>query len=175
MKHFLPLAFLGVALLLPACGETIETEARYPTGAERDSGGGNDIYGKKPGIFGSDGISLLGRSKDNGNGTSGIGVNSFLWRAALDTISFMPLSSADPFGGVILTDWYAPIENGNERFKADVLILGRALRSDGIRVRVFKQELRGGAWRDVSVPAEMGLKLEDAILTRARQLRAAQN
>src|SRR5579859_5675119 len=85
---------------------------------------------------------ILGGSKksdSSGGGGAGIGVNAFLWRGALDTLSFLPLTSADPFGGVIITDWYSPADANGERFKATAYILGRELRSDGIRVSVFRQ------------------------------------
>jgi hypothetical protein len=102
-------------------------------------------------------------------------VNSFLWRATLDTVSFMPLASADPFGGTILTDWYTPDATKGERFKLNVFILGRQLRSDGVRVRVFRQVLTNkGAWVDSQPTEGMDRQLEDTILTRARQLRVAQ-
>ncbi len=101
----------------------------------------------------------------------GIGVNSFLWRATLDTISFMPLITADAFGGVILTDWRASLDAPNERFKMNIYILGRQLRADGVRVSVFRQVLDNNVWRDANVPAETMTKVEDAILSRARQLR----
>ena len=176
MRHFtkilLPLAALTT---LAACGETIQSEAKYPTGAARDGTDANDIYSKPESIFGKDGLSIFGgRDKNEDGGQSGIGVNSFLWRAALDTVSFMPLASADPFGGVILTDWYTPENAQGERVKINVFILGRQLRSDGIRVRVFKQQMSGGAWVDVPVTAETTRALEDTILTRARQMRIAQ-
>jgi hypothetical protein len=83
----------------------------------------------------------------------------------------MPLVSADPFGGVIITDWYAPPETPGERFKLTVYILGRQLRSDGVRVSVFRQVQRGGQWIDVPASADMGPALEDKILVRARDLR----
>ncbi len=165
-----PLLVIGVfvTLFLAGCGG-VETEKKYPTGADRASTGG-DIYANEPSIIGPRGIQL-GRDNDEDDG--GIGVNSFLWRAALDTVSFMPLASADPFGGTILTDWYSPPENANERLKLNVFILGRQLRSDGIRVRVFRQVKKGGSWKDAEAAADTGTKLEDAILTRARQLRIA--
>ena len=86
----------------------------------------------------------------------------------------MPVNSADPFGGVIITDWHANVEAPNERFKLNVYILGRQLRADGIRVAVFRQVLnRAGQWQDASVPETTKTKIEDSILTRARQLRNA--
>lgn len=162
------------ALALAGCsGKPLETEAKYPTGADRASTGG-DIYAEEPSIFGPGGLDIFGTGKKKQGEETGIGVNSFLWRAALDTVSFMPLSSADPFGGVILTDWYTSAEKQNERFKVDVFILSRELRSDGINVKVYKQEQTKGAWHDVAVAEDTARKLEDAILTRARQLRVAQ-
>ncbi len=108
-----------------------------------------------------------------GGGGAGIGVNSYLWRASLDTIAFMPLSSADPFGGVIITDWHSPEGVLKERFKMNVFILVRSLRADGVRVSIFRQVRdRGGAWRDAGVPVQTASRIEDAILTRARQLRS---
>ena len=93
---------------------------------------------ERGGLFGGDGLNIFGKDKDSQKGGgSGIGVNSFLWRATLDTLSFMPLNSADPFGGVIITDWYTPPESSDERFKLTAYILGTALRSDAIKVSVF--------------------------------------
>ena len=100
-----------------------------------------------------------------------IGVNAFLWRASLDTVAAMPVNSADPFGGVIITDWHAQPAAPNERFKLNVYILGRALRADGVRVAVFRQVLSAVGWQDAPVPSTTGSSIEDAILTRARQLR----
>lgn len=124
-------------------------------------------------IFGSGSVTLFG--DENEAPASGIGVNAFLWRATLDTISFMPLLSADPFGGVIITDWYALPERPDERFKMTVYILGRMLRSDSVQVSVFRQE-RGadGLWEDRAVSPDTAVRLEDKILDRARQLRTAQ-
>lgn len=105
-------------------------------------------------------------------GVTGAGINTYLWRASLDTISFMPLASADPFGGIIITDWYAPPESPNERFKLTVYILGRELRADGLRVAAFRQiRQTDGSWADAEVKPKTVIELEDNILTRARQLR----
>ena len=164
---------LFVLLVLSGCG-TVETEAKYPTGLDRSTTGGDDnIYGKKESILGEDGFKILGGKRKSDLNDSGIGVNSFLWRATLDTVSFMPLASADPFGGVILTDWHTDPATPNERVKVNAFIMGRELKADGIRVRTFRQTLRGGAWRDADVSEDTGRKLEDTILTRARQLRIA--
>ena len=133
-------------------------------------------------IFGGDGIdigSLFGFGDDKqssgGGGGGGIGVNSFLWRATLDTFAFMPLASADPFGGVIITDWYSPPETPNERFKANVFILDRQLRANGIRVALFRQKLTDNNWMDAKVEKKTATNLENQILVRARQLRVDTN
>lgn len=167
------LAALAMAGCTTGEGGGLQTEAKYPTGADRDTNSGNDIYAERESIFGEGGI-FGSKKKGDGAGDDAIGVNSFLWRASLDTVSFMPLASADPFGGVILTDWYSPAENADERFKLNVFILGRQLRSDGVRVRVFKQAKSGNSWKDVESSDETARELEDTILTRARQLRIAQ-
>ncbi|MBV9510493.1 MAG: DUF3576 domain-containing protein [Caulobacteraceae bacterium] len=101
-----------------------------------------------------------------------IGVNSYLWRATLDTLAFMPLASADPYGGVIITDWYVNPEKTDERFKCTVYILDTRLRADGLNVTVFKQvKDPSGAWVDATAADETSTEIENAILTRARQLR----
>ncbi len=129
----------------------------------------------QPSILGPGGLTLFGGSSDVPSAAgSGIGVNSFLWRASLDTISFMPLSSADPFGGVIITDWYAPPETPDERFKMTVYILDRTLRADGLRVALFRQQRDGrGDWVDSVISPNTITTLENKILERARELRTA--
>ncbi|MDE2182283.1 MAG: DUF3576 domain-containing protein [Alphaproteobacteria bacterium] len=102
-----------------------------------------------------------------------LGVNSYLWHATLDTLSFMPLTSADPFGGVIITDWYSSPQAPDERLKVTVYILDRHLRADGIRVAVFRQTRTAGVWADAPVNPDTATKLTDSILTRARELRLA--
>ena len=165
---------------LTACGalEDAEVKAEYPSDHPTGTyyhGPGEDPRGES--LFGGDGIVLFGgadyeAARAARAGAAGIGVNAFLWRASLDTLSFMPLSSADPFGGVIITDWYAPPETPRERFKATAYILERALRADGVRVAVFRQTSdEGGNWRDAPVGDTLSEELENTILTRARQLR----
>jgi len=117
------------------------------------------------------GISLFGGGDSGRGGEAGIGVNSYLWRASLDTLNFMPLASADPFGGVIITDWYSDPTTPNERFKATVYILDTRLRADALNVSIFRQQQVNGAWQDAAVDPETEVQIENAILTRARQLR----
>ncbi|MBV8393189.1 MAG: DUF3576 domain-containing protein [Alphaproteobacteria bacterium] len=151
----------------------------------KDNGGVRDKRETQQGLAGRNreagtlfGPGGLFGSKDKGEGTgggSGVAVNAYLWRASLDTINFIPLVSADPFGGVIITDWYTPAESPNERMKVQVTILDRELRADGVRVVVFKQQVnpKGGGWVDTDVAPSTNSDIENAILTRARQLRIA--
>ena len=110
-------------------------------------------------------------SSDSGQRT--LGVNSYLWHATLDTLSFMPLASADPFGGVIISDWYSSPQAQDERLKVTVYILDRHLRADGIKVAVFRQTRTATGWADAQVNPDTATKLTDSILTRARELRLA--
>jgi hypothetical protein len=159
------------ALSLIACSGA-ETVYHYP----EKRGKRDTVYDdqKEETVFGDGGLEIFGGKSRRGQGENGggIGVNSFLWRATLDTIAFMPLTSADPFGGVIITDWYSPPEAPRERFKMSVYILGRELRADGIRVSVFRQLNNGnGIWTASTVKETTATGLEDQILARARQLR----
>jgi hypothetical protein len=160
---------LGLVLTVAGCGLGGEAKYRDETAEKYEETNGS--------ILGNDriGINNDADRPDASGGDSGIGVNSYLWRASLDTVSFMPLASADPFGGVIITDWYSPPESTNERFKINVYILGRDLRADGVRAAVFRQlrDPQSGSWIDAAVEQQTPTDLENAILTRARQLRIA--
>jgi hypothetical protein len=161
---------LGLLMLAGCAGEVTYEEPTYG----RTEAHNKQILNNSGSVFDGMGLPLVGRNdQKEGPGGGGIGVNSFLWRATLDTVSFMPLASADPFGGVIITDWYSPPESPGERFKMTVFILDRQLRADGLKVSVFRQQASGrGDWQDVAVAQETATDLENAILTRARQLRA---
>lgn len=112
------------------------------------------------------------RELPKGAPVGAIGVNGYLWRATLDTLAFMPLQSADPYGGVVITDWYANPEKPGERFKATVYILDSRLRADGLTVTVFRQVSDGaGGWTAAPTADQTNVDIENAILTRARQLR----
>lgn len=144
--RFLPMRLLtGVALILALAG--CSSSDTMPEGG------------------GATAISAGGRT---------LGVNSYMWHATLDTLSFIPLASADPFGGVVITDWYSAPQAPNERMKVTVYILDRALRADGLKVAVFRQTKDAtGGWSDAQVASDTPTRLEDAILTRARELRLA--
>ena len=108
----------------------------------------------------------------NPDSAAQIGVNGYLWRATLDTLAFMPLASADPYGGVIITDWYAFPEKPDERFKITVYILDARLRADGLNVALYKQnKAPDGQWIDAPSTSQSETDLENAILTKARQLK----
>jgi hypothetical protein len=98
-------------------------------------------------------------------------VNSYLWRATLDTLSFMPLLQTDSNGGVVVTDWYINPQTPAERIKVTVSILDQDLRADAVRVAALRQTNQGGQWIAAPVQAATVQKLEDIILTRARDLR----
>lgn len=174
LSRFIVLLALTITPVLAGCGAMKGGEAKYPTGADR-SATGNDIYSKPESIFGGEGLKLFGGREKNSAGANGIAVNAYLWRAALDTVSFMPLASADPFGGVILTDWYTNPETPNDRVKLNILILNGDLTANGVTVKVFRQVRGRGGWVDAATAPETARQLEDAILTRARQMRVAEN
>jgi hypothetical protein len=166
-------SLIAISLLLAGCSGT-RTEA--PDEYVSDQQGRiREQYGTVHGD--SEGFVLFSTRGDQGanqgGGGPGIAVNPFLWRASLETIDFMPLAQADPFGGVIITDWYSPPETPNERFKLNVFILGEALRSDGVKVSVFRQTNSGGGWQDATADPKTATGIEDNILTRARELRVA--
>ncbi len=167
MTHFNKTLLVLFSLLLVACSGP-DKEQSYPVGNEdkrRQGRGKLTGEGMKLKMFGGD-------KNNNGSYGSGIGVNSFLWRATLDALSFMPLASVDPHGGVIITEWYEDPAVRGEKFKINVLILGTALRADGVRVSVFKKVRdNNGDWVDAAVPEDTARKMEDVILTRARELR----
>jgi hypothetical protein len=145
MRRALLLSFALTGLALAGCGGSQSADTDVDAGTTMISSGGQRT----------------------------LGVNSYLWHATLDTLRFMPLASADPFGGVIITDWYSAPEAPQERLKVTVYILDRNLRADGLKIAVFRQTAANGAWADAQVNPDTATKLENAILTRARELRLA--
>ena len=160
------IALSGCGGVTPSTAQTDPTNSQLYYG----SGGNGARHGS---VMGDDSLFSFGRGnkdQDTGGG-AGLGVNVYLWRGALETLSFMPLSSADPFGGVIITDWYQPPSGQAERFKATAYILGRQLRADGVRVQIFRQVQQGGQWVDAPVSATTSADIENKVLARARELR----
>ena len=170
VKGYLSLGPLAVALIGCSYVKPSTVDPDY-----MGLGSYSDTYSKPKSSATNEGLITIGNSKEKpgegGGGGGGIGVNAFLWRGALDTLSFLPLASADPFGGVIITDWYSPADAQGERFKATAYILGRDLRSDGIRVSVFRQVAQGGRWVDAPVDPVVSSDIENKVLDRARKLR----
>lgn len=161
--------------LLSACGLPVRGNDQTPNSPDyaREPGAGLNDFGS---LTGGDSLISFGTNhnqnqNNNGSGGGFLGVNAYLWRGALDTLSFMPLSSADPFSGVIITDWYSPPGVTDERFKATAYVMGRELRSDGIRLSVFRQVLQNGQWVDAGVSPDTVGSIENNVLARARQLR----
>jgi hypothetical protein len=151
-------------------------QVEIPQGYENDPS--NRIRQEYGTVHGGKGIFQAGTGRyaqqDGKDGAGGgIGVNAYLWRASLETIAFLPLAQADPFGGVIITDWHSPPETPDERFKLNVYILGTVLRADGLKVVVFRQVSDANGWRDAAVDPQTATRIEDNILTRARELRIA--
>ena len=151
---------LGTALLLSSCSGLKATPVEEPQGPV-------SIFTGKPG-----GVKLSDFDKKDQSGDS-LPVNALLWRAALDIASFVPLDDVDTFGGSIVTEWHQPKETPNQRLKLTMFVVGRELRSDAITVRAYIQNRLGTEWVDAGRDEALGRKLEDLVLTRARELRAA--
>lgn len=152
------IAALTAVAALAACasgGDKGAQEVGKAKAAERDGGG----------FLG------IGGGDDKNKDASQIGVNTFLYHATLQTLSFMPLTQSDPFGGVIITDWVTDPAAPNERFKATVYILDTRLRADGLKVNLFKQVQGPNGWQDVAASPDAALQIENAILKKARDLR----
>ncbi|MGE0226538.1 MAG: DUF3576 domain-containing protein [Acetobacteraceae bacterium] len=160
-----PLLCLAATLQLAGCGSSSPSTIAPNMILEPGPPSGS--------ILGDESLSLgIGRKDQrSGSGQAGMNVNAYLWRAALDTLAFMPLSSADPFGGVIITDWYAPPVAQGERFKANVYVLSPDLRSDGVKVVIFRQVDQQGNWQDATVSQATANEIENKILDRARRMR----
>ena len=149
MIRLFPLALVG-AVALGGCQWIQEDINRTLGGGEEDRGRAADVAASR---------------------VTTIGVNAYLWQAALDTLSFAPLAQADSNGGVIVTDWYANPNTPSERVKVTVTILDADLRADALRVAASRQTLQSGQWLEAPVTAATVQRLEEIILTRARDLR----
>lgn len=171
-------AAIAVALLAAGCGygrgelASQEPDANAPPPL-RDRAYQDNQAGR---LFGPDGFFLVGGNNRPSSATAGaapeLGVNAYLWRASLDTLSFLPLASTDPFGGVITTDWGSAANAPNERFKVTAYVKGPELIAESLSVTVNKQVRGpGGVWTAAPVAPAVVSQLEDAVLTRARQLR----
>ncbi len=162
LRAFLPFMAVLPALCLAGCGDDKGSAKPLADTAF------NDPNGLTPPTI------VPGQSKANKQTESdaALQVNKYLWRGALETLQFMPFASTDPFGGVIVTDWYSPPTTSGERFKATAYVLGRQLRADGVHVTIFRQTREGGEWTDAPVSPNTATDIEGKILARARALRA---
>jgi hypothetical protein len=170
----LPILLLG-GMVLAGCNSSVIAPNEVPDNYSGPAGPGSESNALIGSALGSD--VLLGNTKGSKQeqGGGGLGVNAYLWRGALDTLSFMPLASADPFGGVIITDWWQPQGSEGERFKATAYIMGRELRSDALRIAMFRQVEQKGQWVDAPMPPSTVGEIENRVLSRARSLRAQGN
>ena len=128
------------------------------------------------GMFGEGGLSLgsiLGEDEKEGGAQASVAmnVNIFLWRGALETIDFMPLNSADQIGGTIITDWYSTTDNSNERCKLNIFITGKKLKTENLKVTTFCQEFKDQIWTNKKIDSQNNIKIENAILNKAKKLR----
>ena len=129
------------------------------------------------GLFGKKGLSLDNINKPEKTTTASIGlpINPYLWKGSLETIDFMPLASADPFAGIIITDWYASQSAPNERCKINIFIRGYEMKTDNLKVNSFCQSLSNGQWVDIKNNIDNDAKLENAILNKAKKIRLSQS
>jgi hypothetical protein len=165
----LPAGLLASCLALAACGGAPQTSQ-----ATIDNPETQILPPQQNGDLST--LFTFGKGSSGNNSSTGIQVNAYLWRATLDTLSFMPLVSADPFGGVIITDWYSPPATPNERFKANAYILSQQMSANAIQVSLFHQVKQNGQWQDADIDPSTASGLEDRILARAADLKAeAQN
>ncbi len=127
------------------------------------------------GLLGDGGLSIDGILNRNTNNTTigsiSMSINIYLWQGALETVDFMPLSSADPIGGTIITDWYSTTENQNERCKLNIFITGKNLSTENLKVNSFCQEFNNKIWVNKNINKENNIKIENAILNKAKKLR----
>ena len=163
--HNLPrLTIILFFILYSGCGIYKPVDARKTsvTGTERAKK--NIEEGRGVGLFGQ----VTGR---RGGGTFEFANANELWRASLDVIDFMPLASVNYSGGIIITDWYSTTDNQDERCKLNVFISGKSLKTENLKVTSFCQEFVNQKWINKKVEDESNIKIENAILNRAKKLR----
>jgi len=152
---------LGATLLLSSCSGLKTTPVEQPEEPV-------SIFTGKPG-----GMKLSDFGSNDASSGVSLPVNALLWRAALDIASFVPLDDVDTFGGSIVTEWHQSADNPDQRLKLTIFIIGLELRSDAVKVQTYTQKKLGNDWVDSGRDETLARKLEDLILTRARELRAA--
>ena len=160
---------LAMAVALAGCSGSGNTSTTRSEPRSRSAADGRADYEARRG-----GISL-NNLFGGGRGSPGMPVNALLWRASLDTLSVIPLASVDTFGGTIITEWYANPDDPNRRIKVSVFVLDQELRSDGVKAEVYVQDRAGGSseWTDTGRDPALATRLEELILTRAREIRSS--
>ena len=157
--------FLILIAGLTACS-SLEPRTNTPATDNEDSG--SFITGRS-----KSGVSLSDITGLSDKESLGIPVNALLWRASLDIASILPIDDIDVFSGTLITDWYSLPSQPSEQIKLAIFVLDKELRSDAIRVVVYVQSRKGDVWQDAGIDPELAIRLEDLILTRARELRAS--
>ena len=164
MPYLRHIGFFVLILSLSACSK-VNVKQEYPKTR-------NQIEDDRVGKLTGDGIFLVGGKSKQSASSSHISVNSYLWRAALDNINFMPLNSSDSLGGVIVTDWYSMSQESKERYKVNIFIAGTELRADALKVSVYKQKLnQKGEWGNQFSDNTLAGQISDRIIERARELK----
>jgi hypothetical protein len=162
-----PIRVAFLAAMVSACGANVE--ANYPSGSEdemEDSGSLLDYFNFRA-------AAAKTAKPVKKSAPLGLAVNTDLWRASLDTLRFMPIASADPIGGTIITDWYNDPGTNGERLKINVVISGIELRADALRVSIFRERKTSGRWTSIAVSSRSAAQMENIILTRARDFKIA--
>ncbi len=169
-KHYIIL--LGAIFMLSACNvqRTTFEDTLTKKDKEKYGIGQTKIGQNEKALFAGD-KDKAGRDNTSILAGGDLQINRYLWTASLDVASFLPLSQIDAVGGVILTDWHALPEKPNERYKANIIITGTALRADALNISLFKQRNNGGNWQDTAIADETTQQFKDSILTRAREIR----
>ena len=196
MKIFLKILIISTIALLTGCGlgtaednrksklmsgSVDQVIARSGTTFRSNDRAMKDAYNRLNtggGLFGKKGISvdkMMGQTGNSSSASIGLPINAILWKSSLEVINFMPLSSADPFAGVIISDWYTPINNSKERCKVNIFIKGKEFKSNNLNVNTFCQKFTEGQWIDVLVNQENDIKLENAILNKAKKIKLSIN
>ena len=192
---FKSISLLAVILLLLSCNKNVEDSselwAKAQTSGEIIARSGTIFDPTKNkelamkdaenrlrtggGLFGKKGMTL-GTNEDKKTVSSiGMPINPYLWKGSLETVGFMPLSSADPFGGIIITDWYSDGQTINERCKINIFIKGLELKTSNLKVNTFCQSFENSKWVDLPISASVNAQLEDAILNKAKKIKLAKN
>jgi len=171
MRYITGTAIIGIVLSTTGCSTFLFSDSgNYPVSQTQTISPNSADHSEAPP---STTNSQTTRAISTGQG---VGVNGYLWRASLDILSFMPLISADPFGGVVITDWYSPPNAPFTRFKATAYILSSSLQSDALKIAVFRQvRAEDGEWIESAVNKNVAVDLENTVLARARELKVRVN